>query len=411
MRTTLSLLLLSTALTALAMCSSPTSEPVTVWTSEPQVADYFEWYNANIEGAVVEVRPIEAGTGYHLLTSGDEAPDLIIDRNLLKGDAATRYAALNEIFEGRENEFYRPIIAAGRVDDTFHLAPLSFDVPAVMFADAWQPPQDERRSIDFNELREAAGAFNESDDERPVRMGYSPIWQPSFALAAVNAFGVRFRRGPEDMPLWSRDAVDEVLSFMRHWSTQTNPGAAAEQSFQDRYLVAPGNRTVQEGRAGFWYTTAAEFYAMPDREIANLDVRWLTRENTLDVGNHIRWAAIPAESDQPETARSLVRWLMNPQVQHQLIEDSYDDRQTSFGLAGGFSTIGYVNTRYLTETHPELTGRVPGESQLRRPVTEHVLWPRLGEQVVVPWLREAVRNEQDQPLAERVRSWLVQQEL
>lgn len=398
-------------LTVLAMCGSNTSEPVTVWTSEPLIADYFDWYNANVDGAPVEVRPIEAGAGYELVTTEESSPDLIIDRNLLKGDASAEYASLDGIVDGRVDEFYRPILEAGRIDETFRLVPLSFDVPAVMFADAWQPAQDERRSLDIEELREAAGAFNESNDERPVRMGYSPIWQPSFALAATNAFGVRFREGPEEMPLWSSDAADEVIAFMREWSTQTNPGAGAEESFQDRYLVGPGNRSVQQGRAGFWYTTAAEFYTMPDREIADLDVRWLTRDNTLDVGDHIRWAAIPAGSDQPESARSLLRWLLNPDTQRRLIDASYGDREPSFGLASGFSSLKEVNTRYLTETHPELTGRVPGESQLRRPVVEHALWPRLAEGVVIPWLREAVQEEQDLPLAERLRNWLMQQEL
>ncbi len=411
MKTSFSLTLLGVALVAsLTMCTNTTSQPLTVWTSEPQIADYFDWYNANVDGSPVEVLPVEPGSAYQRLRRGERSPDLIIDRHMLKADAPTRYASLNEVIENRRNDFYGPLLAAGRADDTFHLVPLSFDVPAVMFAEAWDPPQDERRLIDLGELREAAGAFNETADGRPVRMGYSPIWQESFALATVNAFGSRFRRGPDIMPLWSQDAVEQAVSFMRTWSTETNAGPASERDFQRRYLVAPGNRSVQEGRTGFWYTTAAEFFSMPEQEIATLDVRWLTREGILDVNDYIRWAAIPADSDRVDSARALLRWLLSDQTQLQLIERSFEHRESAFGFAGGFSSIQYVNERYLSETHPELTGRVPGESQLRRPVVEHPLWPSLGHEVIVPWLRESVQDEQSIPLAERIRNWLMQQE-
>ncbi len=412
MRTSFRLTLIGAALATLTMCTNTTSQPLTVWTSEPQVADYFDWYNANVEGAPVEVRPIEPGTGHRRLRSaGGDSPDLVIDRHLLKGDSPTRYASLNEIVEGRENEFYRPLLAAGRADETYHLTPISFDVPAVMFADAWEPAQDERRSIDLDELREAADAFNETDDGRPVRMGYSPIWQESFVLSAINAFRARFRRGGNDMPLWSRESVDEAVAFMRSWSDEVNGGSDAETDFQSRYLVTPGNRSVQQGRTGFWHTTAAEFFSMPEREIATLDVRWLTRDGILDVNDHTLWAAIPAGSEQQGSARSLLGWLLNPGTQLQLIEASYGGREPSFGFAGGFSSIQYVNDRYLTETHPELTGRIPGESQLRRPVVEHALWPGLARQVVVPWVLTAVRDEQDMPLVDQIENWLMQQEM
>lgn len=411
MRKSLSLLLPVALAATLSMCTNSTPEPLTVWTSEPQVADYFSWYNATVEGSPIEVQPIERGSGYRLLRSGNESPDLIIDTNLLKADAPARYASLDTIIDGREREFYRPLLAAGRMDEVFHVVPISFDVPGVMFADAWQPPQDERRSIEFSELRDASGSFNETDDDRPVRMGYSPTWQPSFALETVTAFGARFRNGPDDLPLWSRDSIDEALSFMRSWSEELNSGEEAEQDFQDRYLVIPGNRSVQRGRTGFWYTTANDFYSLPEEEIAGLDVRWLSRDDTLAVGDHVRWAVIPSESDQKESARSLLRWFLKPDTQHQLIEASYTDREPVFGLAGGFSSLQNVNTRHLTETHPELTGRVPGESQLTQPVAEHRLWPRLTEQVVVPWLQAAIREETDSPLDEQVRNWLKQQEL
>lgn len=395
----------------LGACAGNRSEPVRIWTSEPAIADYVSLYNADREGAPVEVRAIERGSGYRELSESERTPDLIIDRHLVKPAARSIFETVDGLTDDSGGSYYRSLLEGGRIEGNQYLLPLSFDVPAVMFAEAWEPPQDDRRTIDLIELREAAAAFNAIADGRAERLGYSPLWQDDFLRAAIDMFGVRFRSGPDEMPLWSRDGLQEMLEFLERWSAGENEGAETELDFQRRYLVAPGNRAVQNGIAGFWYTTAASYYSLPDAERTGLDVRWLSRDGVLPVGDRVLYAGVPRAAENRSGARRLLRWLTEEAVQSRLISASARNHEPKFGFAGGFSALHAVNERVLSETHPEMTGRVPVNAELRRPDVEHPLWPRMSGEIIVPWLANALRGEEQPALRDRLEGWIRQQEL
>lgn len=400
----------SVILTALA-CTPSGNEPVTLWTSEPELTDYLTWYNANVDGPPVEVRAIDRGSGYRRLRESDTPPDLIVDRNLVKVDAPERYRSLNTIVEGRRDAFYTPILRAGASRDTQYLLPLSFDVPAVMFAGAWSPPQDDRLSIEIETLIEAAREWNSESGGRPVRMGYSPLWQQEFLHAALDMYGARFRSGPETLPLWSREAIDVLKGDFQSWSEENNEGPAVEDDFRSRYLVAPGNRAVQSGEAGFWFTTAARYYSLPDAETAGLDVRWLSRNGVISVGDRVLWAAIPSRASNREGAEAVLRWLSDEHAQGTMIRAAYRSSEPSFGFASGFSTLKRVNERDLSEAAPELTGRIPVSSHLRGPDVEHALWPQMAQEAILPWLDAELRESNGtESLTDRLQGWIRQQE-
>lgn len=408
----ISLVIVITVIAASALttaCTAESPEPVTVWTSETSVADYFAWYNSHEDGPPVEITPIERGSGYDALREADQVPDILIDRHLLKPDAGQRYASLEETVSDQRDVFYRPLIRAGIVSEKQRLIPLSFDVPAVMFSTAYTPAQDSHQSIELEELASAAVEFNEWEDERAARIGYSPLWQEEFVRTVLESFGTRFRTGPEALPLWSRESVDDAINFMRTWS-ENNEGVETEQEFQERYLVAPGNRGVQEQQVGFWHTSASRFYSLPDEERDGLDVRWIAHEGRLPVADRVLWTGIPAGAKNSDGAREVLAWLFDEHTQAMLVREVSGSTPDSFGFAGGFSAISSVNHRDLIETSPELTGRIPVEEQLPAPVTEHVLWPRVREQAAVPWAVDTIRGEADDSLRERLHDWIRRQE-
>ncbi len=395
----------------LAACGGNQNEPVRVWTSEPAIADYISRYNADREGAPVEVRAIERGSAYRELSESQSAPDLIIDRHLAKPAARSAFETVDGLVGDSIGSYYRSLLEGGRIDGDQYLLPLSFDVPAVIFAEAWEAPQDRRRTIDLLEVREAAASFNRFADGRAEQLGYSPLWQDEFLRAGVDLFEVRFRSGPDEMPLWSREGLQEMLDFFGEWSADENEGVSTELDFKRRYLVAPGNRAVQNGIAGFWYTTASSFYSLPDSERAGLKIRWLSRDGMLPVGDRVLYAGIPRSAENRSGGRRVLRWLTDEAVQSRLISAAARSREPQFGFAGGFSTLYPVNERALSETHPELTGRVPVNDELHRPVVEHPLWPSMSDAVIIPWLDNALRGEEQHPLRDQLERWIRQQEL
>ena len=76
-----------------------------------------------------------------------------------------------------------------------------------------------------------------------------------------------------------------------------------------------------------------------------------------------------------------------------------------FGIAGGFSGLKAVNELAFPQVYPRLIGRIPPEELLEAPGPFPEAWPEIKDQVLLPWLREAVSAESPlQDLAERLKA-------
>jgi hypothetical protein len=349
------------------------------------------------------------------LLQRDDHPDLIIGRYLSNETTLPLLAEITGPVEdiGREH-FYPGLLALGSREETQYLVPLSFNLPGIMFnADPEITGADNEAIPDFaislEELQELGGGFNTLREERYVRMGFSPRWNSRFPYTSARLFGADFREAEERFAEWDRDALSASISFLRSWTQERNGGVQAEDIFEEQYLYDPPYQLVLRERIRFAAIDSGRYFRFTDEQRDAVDFRWLQRGSVIPVMENVVFAGLPAESRNRDGGLDLLRWLFRPETQEALLGMVVSKQLPTFGVAGGLSTFPEVNELAFPEIYPSLLGMIPPERMLRLPGLVPKDWGPIKEDVVQPWLRQAIAEGRDQSeLERRIRSWVLQ---
>ncbi len=392
-------------------CSEEPRRQVLVWTDVPALLDYAILFNQDSDTYAVEVasRPDLIGA----LQSETRVPDLVIGRYLNQAVAEQLFDEAGTIVSraGGPQQFYPGFLAMGRFGNVQRLVPVSFDVPAVLFADALSPDPEHRLMLELDAIRSAAGAFNDAGPAGTGVLGYSPLWDTEFLRTLTTSRGVAFRHGPAGGTLWSTEPLRETLSFAAEWVFEVNEGPEQSDAFAVRYLTRPHRDLVRDGRIGFAFVSGSEFLGWPDSQTVGLHARWVAHDGVIFVRDSVVMAGVPRETSNAQGARAFLNWLLSDDTQQHLIEQARDSGHARHGIAGGFSSIIHINERVLLEARPDLVGRIPPVSVLRWPQRLPHMWPRMRDEAVIPWVRDQIRagNSSESPET-RIQNWLRQQE-
>ncbi|HTX72807.1 MAG TPA: hypothetical protein VMC79_08260 [Rectinemataceae bacterium] len=370
----------------LGSCSLADSGPAEIWTDVPEIALCAELFNASQSRYLVEVR-WQADLA-SALRQAKEPPALAIGRYLKSQAVRDRFLSLDYLFGEllvNQAAFYPELLAMGSIEGRQLLLPVSFNLPAIIFPKGTQGIRNDF-ILGLDDLAQPAAAYNQKEGASFVRMGFSPRWDGDFLTLAVNAAGAAFREGK---PLaWSEPGLRSAVDAIRDWTASVNGSATFEDDFQFKYLYTPAYQYVSSGRTLFAYIDSASFFLIPEEKRSGLDYRWFARSGQVPVSEDIVYAALLRSGRGKQAAEAFMKWFFTEDAQRAILVSGRRARalESSFGIAGGFSSIRAVNEKVFPLFYPALVGHLPPAGAMAPATVLPSDWPELEQSVLSPWL-------------------------
>lgn len=371
---------------SLGSCSLADSGPAEIWTDVPELALCAELFNASQSRYLIEVQwRADLADAIRL---AKDPPALAIGRFLKSQVVRDRFLSLDYLFGElvvNQSFFYPGLLSLGNVEGRQLLLPVSFNLPAIVFPRG-TPGIKNDFTLGMEDLARPAAAYNQKEDAAYVRMGFSPRWDGDFITLAASAGGASFREG---RPLaWSDQGLRKAIDDIRDWTTSVNGSASLEDDFQFKYLYSPAYQYVTAGRTLFAYIDSASFFLIPEEKRSALDYRWFAQSGSVPISDDIVYAALLRSGRGRQAAESFLKWFFTEEAQRAILESERRTRalESSFGLAGGFSSLRSVNEKVFPLFYPALVGHLPPADAMSPPNVLPSDWGQLEQAVVAPWL-------------------------
>ncbi len=406
---------MATRLVTLILCASAivlgcsrSGGVVTVWTDSSEIVAYSEVFNATRSDIKVVVR--HRSDLVASLRSAAAPPDLIIGSYLATSTVMSQMSATDQLISrsalSRE-DFYPAFLALGKWNDRQVLLPVSFDLPMIVSLSDGVSNRTTEFIVSADELRDAAADFNVTSGNRFTHVGFSPRWDGRFLAFFVQMSGAGFREGADGTPEWDHDRLIDATDRLSDWIVEANRSRALDAAFSERYLYDPLRVLLDRGRIAFVYKTASEYFEQNDLQRRTTRFSW-PAENRIPVLDSVKMAGIPDRAANRPGAEQFVVWLLNADVQKNLLERARERRMRSFGIAGGFSALIQLNEDWFPNFYPELLGMMPQEPELRFPQRLPRNWSAIVDEVVIPWVDDMIsaRNGAGS-FDERLKTWLL----
>jgi ABC-type glycerol-3-phosphate transport system substrate-binding protein len=324
------------------------------------------------------------------------SPDLVIGRYLRSSLVRDRFRSLDYLFGELaldQTAFYPGLLAVGKVGGQQLLLPLSFNLPAIIFRKDGETKLSDQETIGLEELATAASAFNRKQGTAWSRIGFSPRWDADFLVLAVDAAGAAFREGK---PLeWSEQGLRAAIDRLRRWGSPDDPSQTVAEDFQFKYLFTPAYSWITEGRALFAYQSSDQLFLVPEDKLVLLDFRWFTELGAIPLLEDLVCVGIPRSGKDEQAAEAFIAWLFKVSRQQSMLEASRRTRalESSFGIAGGFSSLSEVTEKMFPLYYSAIKGHIPPASELGTPNVLPVEWPELKVEVLGSWLRDKTAGQ------------------
>ncbi|MDR1626354.1 MAG: hypothetical protein LBT33_07415 [Spirochaetia bacterium] len=392
-------------------CGAGSDSIVTLVTNRQEIVAYSETFNSIQNDCRLEIQYRENTPA--ALSPQAGGADLIIMENLAGRTSARGFRSLEGIF-GKDGlnrkDFYSALLAVGQHEKKQTLIPVSFNLPILVF-DAWASgPESSQFMINLDDLPGLAAQKNKKTGGGYVSMGFAPRWNPDFLVQAALMRGAAFFEGSADILAWNDSSLWQTIARLGAWTDTHNGGPGAEISYAEKYLYDPPYRQVSLGRVKYAFTTAADFFLLPENRRLSLDFRWLAHEKKIFAHERVLFAGIPAASKNPKRAEAFLKWLFSVGTQRSLLELSRRKMPRGFGIASGFSSLRQINEEEFPRLYPRLAGHIPPEDILVFPHPLPYIWNRIKPQVLIPWMLKQLSAEPaGEPLDTQLQGWLQHQ--
>jgi ABC-type glycerol-3-phosphate transport system substrate-binding protein len=392
-----------------AACSGGGGNAAVLWTDKPEFAFYAEMFNAGQDRYKVEVHYFESPA--QLLTETRDFPDIAAASWLKSASTRALFRPLDDLFRKEtisESSFYPKLLALGNIENKQYLLPVSFNIPALIFARTYGQTPSNPFTIDMAEIMERGKAFNEESSGVYTRMGFSPSWDDEFLFITAALFNTGFR---EASPIaWDPLALERAIIRIQQWITHANTSIQAEDDFAFKYLYDPPEKLVSEGRILFSYMDSQKFFTQAEEHRANLDFRWIAEKEVIPLDEGSVYLGILKKGRAKKAAVAFTQWFFQEDTQRMLLESSKERRlmETSFGIGGGFSGLRTVTEQIFPRFYPSLLGHMPPESFLSPPAILPRNWMSVKERVILPYLHDRIRgqsHEEIRSLERRITDW------
>jgi ABC-type glycerol-3-phosphate transport system substrate-binding protein len=393
-----------------------------LWSDRPEFAVYGEYYNAAQNKYKVETRYYDypaleltgiVSNGWFPGKTRRETPDIVAGSWLKSASTRVYFKPLDNYFKDNslgKDAFYSRLLSMGNIDGKQYLLPVSFNAPMVIFAQNKAELLSNPFTIDFNEMKKLGKNYNVETRGVYTRMGFSPVWDDNFLFVAAALYNASFR---EAEPLaWNTHALDNAMDFMFEWIREANSGIQAVDDFTFKYYYNPPAKLALSGRILFAYMDSDDFFTLAEDQRNHLDFRWLAEKDTIPLNEMSVYLGLVENGRSAEAAEAFLLWFFNPQTQKDLMERSarMRMRETSFGIAGGFSAMRQVTEQVFPQFYPDLIRHMPPQDFLSPPNILPGNWSELKERVILPYLHDRARQPNDNgiiPLERRLADWQI----
>lgn len=396
-----------------AISCSRTSEPLVLWTENPELASYAELFNSTHDGTQIIVQYKENPFGSLPPAKDEKKPDLIIGSSQ-KDNAACQYLLPLDYLFTEQNlmkaDFYQPLTEMGFSQGKQYMLPISFNMPAVIFSTENESLIPDQYSLSLDEIRDAAASFNTQNANGVyTRMGYAPAWDSNFLYTAAKLNGISFQEHNGSV-IWDKLELNRTVTYLRNWTTDCNSSTTAEQDYQFKYLNIPSLKWITGGESLFAYTTSNELFSKAPEKLQTIDYRWLQQDEKTTIEDTVIFIGLYKDSKKKRDAESFILWLLNADNQKQILEwtRKLNYVSDSFGICGGFSSLKPVNEQVFPIFYPMLLGNLPQESTLAIPYTLPERWDSIRDQVILPYLEDATdttTEKENTSLEDRLTAW------
>ncbi|MDR0643150.1 MAG: hypothetical protein LBG07_11920 [Treponema sp.] len=366
-----------------------------LWTDRPEFALYAEYFNASQDTYKIETRYFESPS-QKLTENGEVRPDIVAGSWLKSVSTRSLFRPLDGLFKKdrlSRDSFYQRLLDLGNIDGKQYLLPVSFNIPALIFARDRADQLSNPFTLTLEEIKALGRAFNVENGGGYSRMGFSPAWDDDFLFVTAVLFGAAFR---EALPLaWDNDALERALSYIESWISESNTGIGAEDDFTFKYFYDPPAKLAINGRILFFYMSSAGLFTLPQERRANLDFRWIAGEETIPISEDMVYLGIYRHTRAKRAAEAFMQWFFRADTQRLFLEAAKDRRlnETRFGIANGFSALQTVTEQIFPQFYPSLLGRMPPGSFLSPPNILPRSWTAMKERVILPYLHDRIRSE------------------
>ncbi len=360
-----------------------------ILTDRKELASAAEIYNSAEKNVIVTIHNVKMIDDEVIK---NENPDLVVGSFLSSSEIIDLLRPSEAVFPVYE-VLSGPVDSKGRR----YLTPLSFELPLIMGRKDTMSLLSDTMLVQPEDLREAAFPHTAvNNDGRLIRLGFSPAWNPRsltdlLALRAPDIFSAGMEN-PDNTQL------TRIIGETRDWISESAGDTASDAAFDKRYRNIPDEYLIIDGRILFARTDFDYWATLPDTITGALELRYLSGPRKIPV-IRVTSAGIPLKASSPEEASAFIQWLMLPETQSLLMDRWERDGIDVFGFLGGLSSLREVNDTYLKSMIPE-------GHYLQVPESRPLRWPRIRDEVIIPWFQSALDSSSAYPtLGEAYRKW------
>ncbi|MGD9939778.1 MAG: hypothetical protein AB7T74_08245 [Clostridia bacterium] len=408
---TIKTLIAASLVVLLSSCSLLESTVAELRTDVPEMAVYAAYFNASQSQFKIHVKyePELAAS----LSGNAPKPALVVGKFIKIPEARNTFQSLDHLFSElllNQSSFYPGLLELGTQEGRQLLLPVSFNLPLIAMSKSQETSMSDNFVISLADLERLGMEYNQKTKDSFTKMGFGPRWFPDFMYAVIRLHGIDFKPGPS--PKWNHLALETGIDYLRAWSERANESLEKEEEFQFKYLYLPSYRSLEEGRIAYAAMGSSSFFLIPEERRSTLAFRWLSKDGAIPLDDEVVYAGICRGAEGKQVAEAFLKWFYTEGTQKKILDDARRFRsiESSFGVAGGFSSIRAVNEKLFPLYYPSLLGRLPPGSYLSVPPALPSYWPDLRHEVILPFLVDAMGpvaiEDPNAVLENRIQAWI-----
>ena len=391
-------------------CNEQPQTRIVIWTSCAEFAQYTELFNNTHPGSNAVI-VYKENPAQELPPAKDELPPDIVIGSWLRTDKTNKqFKSLDYLFDRQiisSSMFYDQLLDAGKVRRNQYLLPVSFNLPAVIFADSNRDYIKQNYTLTLDQIKAAGLSYNEKNAKGSFsRIGFLPSANDDFLYLTTKLYGVDFREEKGQI-IWSDLRLRNAVNYARDWINNTNGSAQEEQDFAYKYLFMPDYRQVTSGRTLLAYTTSDKMFGYMKSQELNIDYRWIIGDNSIPIEDSFLMTGIYAKARNEQGATEFLTWFFDSENQRDIIERKIQMNLNNemFGIADGFSAMRDVTEHILPIYYNQLLTNLPPAHLLKVPQKLPARWDSYKSVVVEPYLNAAITTDEKVSISDYEAEW------
>lgn len=394
----------------LCSCAEPEQSRIIIWTSSAEFAQYTELFNFTHPGSNAVI-VYKENPAQELPPAKDELPpDIVIGSWLCTDKTQKQFKSLDYLFDRQtisSSMFYNQLLEAGKIRKTQYLLPVSFNLPAVIFAESNKDFISENYTMTLDQIKAAGLSYNEKNKKGTFsRIGFLPSANDDFLYLTTKLYRVDFREEKGQI-VWSDLRLRNVVSYDRDWIINTNSSAQEEQDFAYKYLFMPDYRQVTSGRTLLAYTTSNKMFGYMKNQELNIDYRWIAGDDFIPIEDSLLMTGIYTKARNEQGATEFLTWFFDSENQKEILERKIQMELNNemFGIADGFSSLRDVTEHVLPIYYNQLLTNLPPAQLLKVPQKLPARWDSYKSVVVEPYLNSAITTDSKASMGDYEAEW------